>query len=243
MRIGVLGTGTIATAVVHGIAGDGHQIVVSERSAANASLLAAAYDEVAVAGNQAVLDQSDVVFLGLMAEVAEKMLPGLSFREDQRVVSFMAGASKDEAADMVAPAVLEAVVMPFPGIAEGGSPVLALGGTELLEELFGARNAVYAVQSDAELAAYLSAQAVLSPVARMVETAGSWLAAREAVPGAGEAFLRHLVASSLQGTQSAELIEALNTEGGYNQRLRVHMEEGGMVQDLQGGMDALERGE
>ena len=93
MRIGVLGTGTIATAVVHGIAGDGHQIVVSERSAENTSLLAAAYDEVSIAGNQSVLDQSDVVFLGLMAEVAEKMLPGLSFREDQRVVSFMAGAS------------------------------------------------------------------------------------------------------------------------------------------------------
>ena len=241
MRIGVLGTGTIATAVVHGIAGDGHQIVVSERSAANASALAAAYDEVSVAGNQEVLDQSDVVFLGLMAEVAEGMLPGLSFREGQRVISFMAGASKDEAAALVEPAVLEAVVMPFPGIAEGGSPVLALGGTELLEEIFGARNTVYAVQSDAEMAAYLSAQAVLSPVARMVETAGGWLASREATPGNGEAFLRHLVASSLQGTTSAELIEALNTEGGYNQRLRVHMEEGGMVQDLQGGMDALER--
>ncbi|WP_127114360.1 NAD(P)-binding domain-containing protein [Shimia sediminis] len=243
MRIGVLGTGTIATAVVHGIAGDGHQIVVSERSVANTSLLAAVYDEVSVAGNQAVLDQSDVVFLGLMAEVAEVMLPRLSFREDQRVISFMAGASKSEAAALVAPATLEAVVMPFPGIAEGGSPVLALGDAELLEEIFGARNTVYAVQSEAELAAYLSAQAVLSPVARMVETAGNWLAAREAVPGVGEAFLRHLVASNLQGTPSAELIEALNTEGGYNQRLRLHMEEGGMVQDLQGGMDALERGE
>ena len=77
----------------------------------------------------------------------------------------------------------------------------------------------------------------------MVETAGDWLASREAMPGNGEAFLRHLVASSLQGTTSAELIEALNTESGYNQRLRVHMEEGGMVQDLRDGMDALELGE
>lgn len=243
MRIGVLGIGTIATAVVHGIAADGHQIVVSERSAANASALSAAYDCVSIADNQSVLDQSDVVFLGLMAEVAEGMLPGLSFREDQRVISFMAGASKAEAAALVAPAELEAVVMPFPGIVDGGSPVLALGETGLLDELFGARNTVYAVQSEAELAAYLSAQAVLSPVARMVETAGSWLATREATPGNGEAFLRHLVASNLQGTPSAELIEALNTEGGYNQRLRVHMEEAGMVQDLQAGMDALERGE
>ena len=33
MRIGVIGTGTIASAVVRGIAGDGHAITVSERSA------------------------------------------------------------------------------------------------------------------------------------------------------------------------------------------------------------------
>ena len=68
MRIGVLGTGTIATAVVRGIAGDGHQISVSERSAENSAALAAEFGNVTVADNQAVLDRSDVVFLGLMAE-------------------------------------------------------------------------------------------------------------------------------------------------------------------------------
>ena len=40
MKIGVIGTGTIATAVVQGIAGDGHQITVSDRSATNACALA-----------------------------------------------------------------------------------------------------------------------------------------------------------------------------------------------------------
>lgn len=34
MKIGVVGTGTIATALVRCIAGDGHQITVSKRSAA-----------------------------------------------------------------------------------------------------------------------------------------------------------------------------------------------------------------
>ncbi len=34
MRIGVLGTGTIASAVVQGIAQDGHEITVSKRSRA-----------------------------------------------------------------------------------------------------------------------------------------------------------------------------------------------------------------
>ncbi|MGR3696939.1 MAG: NAD(P)-binding domain-containing protein, partial [Roseovarius sp.] len=40
MRLGFLGTGTIAEAVVRGLAPDGHQITVSERSAVRAARLA-----------------------------------------------------------------------------------------------------------------------------------------------------------------------------------------------------------
>ena len=241
MRIGVLGTGTIAAAVVRGIAGDGHEITVSERSATQARALSRDYDSVAVADNQTVLDQSDVVFLGLMAEVAHELLPGLTFRADQRVISFMAGASLEQVAALVAPARAEAVVMPFPGIARGGSPVLVRGEVALATQLFGASNTIFAASSDAELAAFLSAQAVLSPVARLVETAGTWLGQRVSDPVEAERFLRVLVSSSLDGTSSQELIALLNTPGGYNQRLRQHMETEGMVSALIAGMDRLEQ--
>lgn len=241
MRIGVLGTGTIASAVVRGIAGDGHKITLSQRSASHAQALAEAYDNVAVGDNATVIEQSDVLFLGLMAEVARDVLPTLTFRADQRVVSFMAGASLAEVAALVAPARAEAVMMPFPGIANGGSPVLVQGETELVAELFAARNTIFPACDDAEMAAYLSAQAVLSPVARMVETAGAWLGQRVSDPIEAERFLRVLVSSSMQATASAELIEALNTPGGYNQRLRVHMEQAGMVSALMEGMDRLEQ--
>ncbi len=240
MRIGILGTGTIATAVVRGIAGDGHEIVVSNRSAANADALARAFDNVTIAENQAVLDQADVVILGLIAEVAPKVMGPLQFRPDQEVISLMAGADLDTVASLVAPATASAVMLPFPGIAQGGSPILALGDMTLLEVLFGERNRIYALRDAAELNAYLCAQALLSPVARMVADTADWLGARVADQEQGEAFLRQLVSSSLADTSAAELIEALNTEGGYNQRLRLHMERAGMGQILAEGLDELE---
>ncbi|WP_299351140.1 NAD(P)-binding domain-containing protein [uncultured Shimia sp.] len=242
MRIGVLGTGTIATAVVHGIADDGHNITVSERSAVNATSLAAAYATVSIADNQAVLDHCDVVFLGLMAETAGHLLPDLTFRSDHRVISFMAGASLAQVTELVAPATAEAVMMPFPGIAHGGSPILAQGNTDLIEMIFGGKNSVFPVRDDKEMSAYLSAQAVLSPVARMVETASTWLGDRATAPEQGEAFMRALVSSSLEQSNCSDLIEALNTPGGYNQRLRVHMEDSGQRAALTKGLDDLERG-
>jgi pyrroline-5-carboxylate reductase len=93
MRIGVIGCGTIASAAVHGIIGDGHQITVSERSASHANALAEAYENVSIADNQGVVDASDVIFLGLMAEVAHDVLGALRFREYQTFLTFMAAAT------------------------------------------------------------------------------------------------------------------------------------------------------
>ena len=240
MRIGVLGTGTIASAVVQGIAGDGHDITISRRSESRSSALAAAYETVTVAENQEVLDRSDVVFLGLMAETAWQILGALSFRPGQRVISFMAGASLGEVTEMVHPAEAVAVMMPFPGIAQGGSPIMMQGDRALIDTLFGARNSIFALKNAAELQAYLAAQAILSPVAALVGQAGDWLGERVEDSVQGEAFLRTLVASSLANTACADLVEALNTPGGYNQRLRIAMEEAGMHTALLSGLAALE---
>lgn len=240
MRIGVIGCGTIASAAVHGVAGDGHQITVSERSASHALALADAYENVTVADNQGVVDASDVIFLGLMAEVASEVLGKLAFREGQRIVTFMAGATLEQADGLVRPAHAVAIMMPFPGIAYGGTPVMMHGDAELVREIFGVRNSVFALKNADEMAAYLCAQAVLSPVVRMVSDAAEWLGERVAEKEQGEAFLRALIASNLSNSECHPLIEALNAPGGYNQRLRLHMEASGMCEALKAGLNKLE---
>ena len=239
MRIGVLGCGTIASAAVRGIAQDGHVITVSRRSEEHATALANCYANVTIAENQAVVDASDVILLGLTAEVAQDVLGALTFREDQRIISFMAGATLSQADAMVKPAHAVAIMMPFPAIAQGGTPIMMQGDADLVREIFGARNSIFPLRSAEEMAAYLCAQAVLSPVARMIDDAASWLGAAGADRAQGEAFLRALVTSSLAKSECGPLIEALNTPGGYNQRLRQHMETQGMSAALISGLDDL----
>ena len=243
MRIGVIGTGVITSALVRGIAKDGHEIAVSERSAEQSAALASEFENVTVAGNQEVLDRCDLIFLGLMAEVAPQVLGALRFRQDQSVISLMAGATLDEVAGMVAPANAEALMVPFPGIAGGGSPILAQGDLRSVHAIFGHSNTVFEVADADEMNAYLCAQAVLSPAARLISDASIWLGERVADTAQGEAFLRALVASSLKDTRCDELIEALNTPRGYNQRLRLHMEEGGLGRTLAEGLDRLSKGD
>jgi pyrroline-5-carboxylate reductase len=243
MRLGVIGTGTIASAVVRAIAGDGHAITVSERSATLSAALAREFANVAVAANQAVLDASDVVFLGLMADAAPEVLGALTFRPDQRVISIIAGVTLDEVAALVAPAKAEAVMIPFPGIAQGGSPVLVRGDAALVTAIFGSANTIFTLDGDADLDAYMCAQAVLSPAVAMVAGAADWLGERVEDARQAEGFLRLLVGSSLTGSQCAPLLAALDTPGGFNQRLRQHMERGGIDDALTDGLNRLEQGQ
>ena len=239
MRLGFLGCGTIAAAVVRALAGQGHQITVSERSTQVSSALAEEFGDVTVASNQSVLDQSDIVFLGLVGAVAPEVLLELQFRTEHRVISFMADLTLDQVTALVTPAQAKTIMLPFPAIAQGGSPILAMGEGSLLSELFEPRDQVFLLDGQAELNAYLAAQAVLSPVALMVAEAGNWLGAHIADTDRGEAFLRQLVTGSLAKMKAEDLVQSLNTPGGYNQRLRQHLEADGMVASLREGLTQL----
>ena len=239
MRIGVIGTGTIATAVVRGIAPDGHQITVSTRSAANARALAEGFDNVTIADNQAVLDASDVVLIGTTGAQADAALEPLSFRPDHIVISLMADLPLDHVARLVAPAENPTMLIPFPVIATGGSPVFSCPPSPTVQALVGARNLVIPFDDPAQMAPFMAAQATLSPALKLVATAGDWLAEHTGDPTQAEAFLVALIANSMKGAPLAETLAALDTPGGYNQRLRDHMEPG--YQRLRDGLDKLTR--
>lgn len=239
-KIGVLGLGAIATALVEGIASDGHHITVSTRSRENSARLAERFANVHVAENQDVADASDILFLGLPEDVARETLGTLRFRKGQQVIALMADLRFETTAALVAPATMAARMIPFPAIATGGSPILTYGKPALVDGLFGARNTIFHLEDENELALYLCAQAVLSPALCLVQEAAGWAGDRGTAPrDKVETFLRTLVGSSLLGSPCAELLHALDTPGGYNRRLRQKMIDGGLARDLREGLDGL----
>merc|ERR1719160_1487513 len=96
--VGFIGIGTINSAVCRGLlksADSPSKVVVGPRNAENAAALAAEHpDKVTVAeSNQAVIDASDWVVLGTPPKkhITLETLNPLQFREDQPVISFIAG--------------------------------------------------------------------------------------------------------------------------------------------------------
>jgi hypothetical protein len=121
MRLGFIGTGTIAAAIVEGLSKaevSSLEIVVSPRNATIAQELEARFANVRVAkSNQTVLDASDLVVLAVRPQVAEEVLRGLRFRRVHHVVSLVATWPIDRVRSMVAPATTVARAAPLPFVA------------------------------------------------------------------------------------------------------------------------------
>lgn len=227
MCIGFLGTGEITAAMVRGLKGQGHRILVSPRNATVAATLAAEVPEVAIAPNEDLVANSDVVFLCLLARVAEEVLPGLPFRTGQSIISVMVDAPLATLRRLCAPATDIAITIPLPPITSGGCPLPVYPASPALDALFGAHNLILPQPSEAALNAHLGASALCSPILDQLLTAVDWLASHTDNPAAAEAYIAAMIRGYLPERAAAgdlsQALKKLSTEGGLNATLRAAM--------------------
>lgn len=227
MRLGFLGTGEITAAMVRGLKGQGHTILVSPRNAVVAEILAAEVPGVSIAPNEEVVANSDTVFLCLLASVAFEVLPTLPFRTGQTVLSVMVDAPLAKLRALCAPATDIAITIPLPPIAAGGCPLPVYPASPVLDALYGARNLILPQPSEAALNAHLGASALCSPILDQLLTATDWLASHTGNPAAAEAYIAAMIRGYLperaEPGELAAALKKLSTEGGLNATLRAAM--------------------
>ncbi|MCP5085424.1 MAG: NAD(P)-binding domain-containing protein [Rhodobacteraceae bacterium] len=244
-RIGFVGTGEIAAAMVRGLTGQGHKVFVSERSAARAASLAAEFAEVSVADNQSIVDCSDIVCLCLMADVAREVLPSLTFRSDQRVISAMVDVDLAALASLCAPASDICITIPMPFIAQGGCPLPVFPESAALREVFGERNLILRCESESAMNAHFAASSLCSGLFTQMRAGAEWLGGVTGDAEAAETYVAALLSGYLNELPKdgkgrfSEALQALSTEGGLNATLRAHLEDAGMLDVLVEGLDSF----
>ncbi len=240
-RVGFIGTGEIASLMVQGLAGQGHEIVVSDRNAAVAARLKATVPGLRVAPNAEVVEGADIVILCLLARVADEALTGLPFRAGQSVISVMVDVGLAKLQKLCAPATDIAITIPLPPIAVGGCPLPVYPASRALEQLFGAKNRVFTVRDEVALNAHFGATALCSPFLEQVLTTAAWLTEFTADADQSQAYVRDVLRGYLptdgeKGHLGAAL-QSLSTEGGLNATLRAAMT--GANTELRAGLDGF----
>jgi len=249
LKLGFIGTGTISAAVIHGIGkawGDGNQITVSPRSAEIAQALAERYDWVHRAeSNQAVVDDSDVVFLGVMPDQAREVIGALRLRDGQVLVSFVAGLEVAALQKLTGPNVKVCRVTPLPPIAQLEGPVMLYPGLAEVRQIVAPLGVLIEPESDAAMASLSTASGLMSSFFRLSQEAVVWLEARDLPRTQARDYVMAMFAALSQTAlrHDPATLEALprehETPGGINEACREHLEREDWFAEFARAMDAI----
>lgn len=254
VRIGFVGVGTIAEAVVRAMctgpsAGTaGIEIVLSPRSAARSARLVEAFPQCRIAeSNQAVIDASDIVALAMRPQDMDEALAELDFRADQTIASFIAGTPPAELAGLVAPAHRVCQLIPLPAIALLKGPlVISPPLPEVVDAFAGLGDAVL-LADESRIRVLSCASAIMSTYYEAQNALIDWIVAQ----GIDEATASLYVRSELEGlaavgkvaseAERPELPREHQTPGGLNERVRAGLIEAGWFDMLTEQIDGIYR--
>jgi pyrroline-5-carboxylate reductase len=181
-RVGFVGTGTIAEALVDGLCFGGEQradILLSPRNAEVADRIVRRYPfAVVAADNQAVLDGSDIVVIAVTPQIAEAVLKGLVFKPDHIVISLVATFDLARLRPLVAPATSIARATPLPAVAKRVGPLLLHPPLPEVAALLDGLGQVIHVQTEADMDAFLTVTALMGSYFGLLEGISGWLTGR-----------------------------------------------------------------
>ncbi|EJF90391.1 pyrroline-5-carboxylate reductase [Bartonella tamiae] len=177
MKIGFIGTGTIASAMIEGLMSTKlniSSITISPRNEKIAADLAARYSLVHIGvSNQHVIDQSEIVFLCLRSQIAKDVLEALKFNSSHLVVSVLAMAMAQEVSQWIGQSVYRAVPLPFVGERKGLTPIYP--DQPVLRTLFDALGGTLSLKDENQFNLMMTAGSLMGVYFNIIETSNQWL--------------------------------------------------------------------
>jgi pyrroline-5-carboxylate reductase len=248
MRLGFVGTGKIASAMVSGLMTAPSfrgSIVLSPRNAASASQLKAEFPTLTVAAsNQEVLDNSETVVLTVRPQSAIDIISELSFRPDHRVISAIAALSHQRLCELVAPAQIVIKAIPLPTVAEHRSFTALYPSEPDANKLFNLLGSAFPVNTERQFNALSATSAVVASYAAFAQATASWLTAQGLGRSEARRYVSTLLTEIVDATADSdrsfsEIAASHTTQGGLNEQLRLYLEGENVFDTLSSGLDKI----
>lgn len=230
--LGFVGTGKISSAVARGLIRFGEdvaRVVVSPRNAEKAAQLQAEYPEMVTiaASNAEVVELADVVFVGLLPDVAVAELPALPFRDSQLVISMMATIPYEQLCGLI-PGVPTANIVrtiPLPSNATGVGPILMYPVSEVHDALLAKIGTVVACKSEANMTPLVTIAGLISLFYQMQNTLHDFATSHGVDSSCSKAYiaafhhaLAQAAATSDDEATFEEFVVECATPGGLNEQ-------------------------
>jgi pyrroline-5-carboxylate reductase len=248
-RLGFIGVGTIAEALITGMCAGGElrgTFLLSPRNADIAKRLAERFSSVEVArDNQSVVDASDIIFLAVRPQVAVDVLGALKFRKDQCIVSLIATFDVARLRTLVAPADTITRAAPLPGVARRLGPLTLYPPVPRIAALLEGLGQLIQLQNEADLEAFWAVTGLMSSYFGMLDEIAGWLARQKLE----EAQIRPFVSAMFEALavtaaeRSSEGFDRLvvehSTSGGLNEQAYRELQAAGWTGLISQALDLI----
>lgn len=250
MKIGFVGVGAISQACIDALLTGKHadelHVSVSPRNKERVDKLAAKYAQVSIAhSNQAVLDQSDIVFLGVLPGQIQDVCAELTFRPDHIIGSLIAGFAPSHMREIVAPATHVSQLIPLPVIALHAGPNVICPGIPEIVNLFDGCGDSVILENEDQILVLSVASAIMSSVFQLQNTTVNWAVSKGLDPNVAKSYatslLKGLAIEAMETPLSAlALMPAEHeTPGGLNEYIRQSLMSAGMFTELEKAFEHL----
>ncbi|OSP56659.1 pyrroline-5-carboxylate reductase [Pseudoruegeria sp. SK021] len=249
MKIGFIGTGDIAEAVITGMMRAElpiDSIAVSARSQHISSKLAQEYAKVQVFDdNQQVVDAAcDLIFLSVLPQQAEAVLTPLQFRNGQEIASLISTIPVENLAEWTGATGPITRAIPLPPVAELRAVTVLSGPSARLEAIFDQLGGVVVTHSLDEMNALTIPSALMGTFFGLQEIIVDWVGTKGVPEPDARRYLSSLFLALAQTGAGSdrtfpELRAAHSTPGGLNAQIFQVFTEGGGDKALTEAMDSV----
>jgi len=248
MKIGIIGTGTIASAVVTGFCAQksGHEFFLSPRSADKAAALAAKFSEASVcASNQEVLDNAEWIFITVQKSGFDA-LHELTFRTDHKVLNMATEMRLDDLKNIIGETAILAHVVPLPMIVRGFGPLLVYPEIPEVGALFAPVGDALYVQDLKDARSLQLVTCIMSPYYMLLHEVVGFLDDEGIDHDLSVKFVYSLFSALSRRaaeTPNCDLVELANdmTPGGYNEQSMLELLGNGAIKAWRTSLDGLSK--
>ena len=179
MILGFIGTGNIVSDVITGISKSKvsyKKIIISPRNKKKAKYLKKKFKRIMIAkNNQAVIDMSDWIFLGVLPQVGENILPKLNFKKNQTVISFMSTTNLSKLKKLIKKKVTIVRAIPMPPIRLGKGPVAIFPQNQKIKNFFNRIGTTIEIKSEKLSKNFWAISGTMASFYELLNVLSNWL--------------------------------------------------------------------
>ena len=229
MKLGFIGTRAISDAVIRGLLTSDYpasEIIVSRRSAHISAKLAADFDRVRVEDdNQAIIDQSDMIFLAVLPQIAGDVLSTLRVPDDKQIVSLIATIPIADLKLWLGTNAQCDRAIPLPPVEHHACVTAVYPGSPDVMALFEKLGGAVAAETIDAFDGYAAGSALMATYFTVLESAAQWMVKQGSDYADARRYLAALFSGLAGNTDKspdqsfADLYEGHITAGGLNEQV------------------------